>query len=87
MRTTITLDSDVERLIRAAMRDRAVSFKQAINDAIRAGLTVRRGKGRRRFVQKTYSLGSEQYFRWDKALSAADAIQDEELARKLSLRK
>jgi hypothetical protein len=38
-------------------------------------------------VQKTYSLGPEQNFRWDKALAAADAIEDEELSRKLSLRK
>ena len=42
---------------------------------------------KRRFVQKTYSLGAEQLFRWDKALAAADAIEDEELVRKLSLRK
>ena len=34
----------------------------------------------RRFAQKTYSLGPEQNFRWDKALAAADAIEDEELA-------
>jgi hypothetical protein len=42
---------------------------------------------KRRFVQKTYSLGAEQHFRWDKALAAADAIEDEELVRKLALRK
>lgn len=87
MRTTITLEPDVERLIRAAMRDRGISFKQAINEAVRNGLAPRRKAQTRRFIQKTYSLGSEQYFRWDKALSVADAIQDEELGRKLSLRK
>jgi len=29
----------------------------------------------------------EQYFRWDKALAVADAIEDEELLRKISLQK
>lgn len=86
MRTTITLEPDVDALIRRAMKERGLSFKEALNSALRAGLT-RAKPGRRRFVQKTYALGSEQNFRWDKALAAADAIEDEELSRKLSLRK
>jgi hypothetical protein len=43
--------------------------------------------GARRFTQKTYPLGAEQNFRWDKALTAAEAIEDEELSHKLALRK
>jgi hypothetical protein len=39
----------------------------------------------RRFVQKTYPLGKDQYFRWDKALPASDAVEDEEIVRKLLL--
>jgi hypothetical protein len=38
-------------------------------------------------VQKSYSLGGDQNFRWDKALEAAAVIEDEDLSRKLSLRK
>jgi hypothetical protein len=38
-------------------------------------------------VQKTFAMGSEQNFRWEEALAAADAIADEESARKLALRK
>jgi hypothetical protein len=37
--------------------------------------------------RKSYSLGGDQNFRWDKALEAAAAIEDEELSRKFSLRK
>ena len=87
MRTTVTLDPDVERLIRVAMRERAISFKEALNEAARNGL---RGKGRKRapkFTQKTFRLGEGQEFRWDKALAMADAIEDEELSRKLLLHK
>ena len=86
MRTTVTLDPDVERLLKAEMRERGVSFKQALNDAIRGGRQTPT-KRRKRFVQQTFSLGQEQHFRWDKALAAADAIEDEELMRKLALRK
>jgi hypothetical protein len=32
-------------------------------------------------------MGAAQEFRWDKALAVADAIEDEELTRKLTLRK
>jgi len=87
MRTTVTLDPDVERLIRDAMRKHAISFKQALNEAARIGL---RGKGHKqasKFTQKTFRMGVGQEFRWDKALAVADAIEDEELSRKLSLRK
>ena len=87
MRTTVTLDPDVERLIKSAMREKGVTFKQALNDAVRAGRGAPQAKRRRRFVQRTFSLGSEQHFRWDKALAAADAIEDEELIRKYALRK
>ena len=35
MRTTVTLDPDVEQLLRARMKRRKVSFKRALNDSIR----------------------------------------------------
>lgn len=38
MRTTVTLDKDVERLLRQAMHRSRQSFKQTLNAAIRAGL-------------------------------------------------
>lgn len=76
----------MQALIRTAMKERGISFKEALNSAVRAGLTQRNLK-RRYFAQKSYSLGGDQNFRWDKALEAAAAIEDEELSRKLSLRK
>ena len=86
MRTTVTLDPDVEKLIQAVMRERGISFKDAVNSAVRAGLTRPR-RAPRPFTQKSFSLGAERNFRWDKALELAAAIEHEELVRKLSLRK
>ncbi len=68
------------------MKERGISFKEALNSAVRVGLAREKPK-RRRFVQKSYSLGSDQNFRWDKALEAAAAMEDEELGRKIALRK
>jgi len=68
------------------MKERGIFFNEALNSAIRTGLT--QGRPRRgAFVQKTYSLGSDRNFRWDKALQAASAMEDEELGRKISVRK
>jgi len=87
MRTTVTLDPDVERLIRDAMQERDISFKEALNEAARIGLAGKGPKPAKRFVQKSFRMGEGQEFRWDKALAVADAIEDEELSRKLALRK
>jgi hypothetical protein len=68
------------------MKERGISFKEALNSAVRAGLT--QGKPKQRgFVQRSCSLGADQNFRWDKALEAASGMEDEELGRKFSLRK
>jgi hypothetical protein len=86
MRTTVTLDPDVEVLIQAAMKERGRSFEEAVTASIRAGLAGSR-RARRPFVQQALSMGAEPYFRWDKALATAGAMEDEELAHKLALRK
>lgn len=38
MRTTVTLDADVQALLKKAMRRSDRSFKRVLNDAVRAGL-------------------------------------------------
>jgi len=86
MRTTITLDPDVEQMLKSVVREREVTFKKAVNDALRAGLKGATGK-RTRFRQRTVSLGTGKGFSWDKALAMASAIEDEELIQKMALGK
>ncbi|MBM3288609.1 MAG: antitoxin [Candidatus Hydrogenedentes bacterium] len=38
MRTTVTLDPDVERLLKDAMHRTRRSFKETLNDAVRRGI-------------------------------------------------
>ena len=87
VRTTVTIEPDVERLIQQAVRERGTTFKRVLNDAIRQGLSTATRKPVRPFKQQTLSLGSEQIFPWDKALSYASELEDIEIVRKLSLRK
>ena len=57
MRITVTLDPDVEQLLRAAMREREAQFKTVLNDAPRHGLAPRRATARQRYRQLTFDLG------------------------------
>ena len=58
MRTTVTLDSDVEQLLRSAMHRARRSFKETLNTAVRAGLTGRPAAARRRpFVVHSRPMG------------------------------
>lgn len=86
MRTTVTLDPDVEAKLRAAMRERGVSFKVAINDAVRAGLRAGTS-GARRYRMPTAPLGLRPGINWDKALQIAGEMEDDEIIRKRELGK
>jgi hypothetical protein len=84
MRTTVTLDADVEAKLRTAMRERDVSFKVALNEALRTGLADQVAP-RRRFRVKPAPLGAR--FNIDKALTIAGEMEDEEIRRKLDMGK
>jgi hypothetical protein len=57
MRTTLTLDPDVATMLKKAVAKGDVSFKQAVNDALRRGLTevALTQKAKKRFVQRVGS--------------------------------
>ena len=80
MRTTITLDADTEALVRKRMRERGISFKQALNEAVRAGLTATPEAST--FRTPTANLGLPAV-NLDRALQLAAELEDEELVRKM----
>ncbi len=85
MRTTVTLDPDTEALVRRRMKERNVSFKQALNDAIRRGGLVESGIGTP-FSTRTADLGVPTV-NLDRALALAADLEDDELVRKARLGK
>lgn len=58
MRTTVTLDNDVERLLRESMHSSRRGFKETLNATLRAALGAKSSAaGRGPFVVKARSLG------------------------------
>jgi hypothetical protein len=85
MRTTVTLDPDVETLLKALMKERGLSFKEALNHAVRTGLSTRGSAPV--FRTPTSRMGFNPAVPWDKALRLAGEAEDDELARRLATRK
>jgi hypothetical protein len=56
MRTTVTLDNDVQRLLKDEMHRRRQSFKETLNTAVRNGLQTKPPQ-RRKFVVKAQAMG------------------------------
>ena len=74
MRTTITLDPDAEALLKQAMREHGLTFKDAVNHAVRAGLNTRPDKVPA-FKQRTMHLG-RPLVDLTKSLALADELDD-----------
>ena len=79
MRTTVTLDDDTLAVIQRRMRERGVSFKTALNDAIRDGAQGRPAPPA--FTTRTAELGVPAV-NLDRALQIAGELEDEELIRR-----
>ena len=63
-------------------------FRRSIEYSITADMAILdvASKNREDFLYRRYLMGNHE-FRWDKALAFADAIEDAELSRKLTLRR
>lgn len=86
MRTTVTIDPDLAARIKRITRERGISFKEALNSLLRAGL------GAEVQVSRPYSLparrlGLRPDIDLDKALGLAAGLEDEQIIRKLEVRK
>jgi hypothetical protein len=86
MRTTVTLDPDVAEQVKALAHRRNLSFKEALNNAIRAGLAAERG-GSRPYTLPTRPMRLRPGLDLTKALQVAGSLEDDEIIRKLEQRK
>jgi hypothetical protein len=84
MRTTITLDPDTDAAVRQLMRQRGLTFKQAVNEAIRQGTSPKRRPAS--FRTRSFPMG-RPVVPIDGALRLAAHLEDEEVIRKLAQRK
>jgi hypothetical protein len=79
VRTTVTLDPDAEQIIRERMEARGVSFKRALNDAIRESGADRLDVG---FSSLTFDMGPPK-IDLTKANQIAGELEDEAIIEKM----
>ncbi len=88
MRTTVTIDPDVEKLLRRAMRELGEPFKQVLNDAVREGLHVISGRRtlEKPYRQPVFAMGEPQ-IDLTKASALAGELEDQDIIAKMRLGK
>ena len=80
MRTTVTLDPDVAAYVRRLMRERNLTFKQALNDAVRHGFDKEQTEASP--VTPRFAMGTPTVS-LDGALRLAADLEDDALVRRL----
>jgi len=78
MRTTVTLDPDTEQVIRQRMATKGVSFKRALNDAIRDG-----SRGQADYVFRTPTVEGTFLVDITKANALLGELEDQALLDKM----
>lgn len=86
MRTTVTLDEDVAAALKRTARERGISFKEALNAAVRRGLGES-DRPARPYRLPAYDMHLKPGIDLTKALQLAAALEDDEIVRKLEMRK
>ncbi len=88
MRTTTRIDDDLFEALKDLAKKEEAPLTRVLNRALRASLTASRAPARRRrpYREKTYAMGGPR-IDLRKALARAVEIEDEEILRKLALRK
>jgi hypothetical protein len=85
MRTTLTIDDDLLRRLKEDAHRRGVSFRDAVNDALRRALTSGLRRRRARFRVKVYPSVLQPGYDPAGFNKLADELEDAELARKLAV--
>lgn len=75
MRTTLSLDEDVAKLLRREIRRSGASFKAAVNHFLRLGLMASGKKERKRFVILPRPLGLPSTLSYDNIEELVEALE------------
>ena len=85
MRTTFTIEPDVERLVQQTMRRTGRSMTAVINEALRLGLGARRQKARApRFTVEPHDFGFKPGIDTDRLNQLVDELEAEEASLRLA---
>ena len=79
MRTTLTLDDDVNAKLRAEARRSGKPFKQVLNDCLRVGLNFRSQKPPvKPYKVKAHPIGLKPGYSYDNVWGLIEQIEEEE---------
>jgi hypothetical protein len=88
MRTTLTIEDHLFKELKQLAHETNAPLKEVVEKALREGLkSLRAGSRPRPYRAKTYRMGRPSGVNLDKALDLASAGEDDEIARKMLLRK
>ena len=88
MRTTLTIDDRSAEALKDLAHRSNRSFEDVVNDTLRAGLATARKRVSKPYVVRPVALGGPMPgVSLDQAVALADAIEDQELAARMPLRK
>ena len=89
MRTTLTIEDGIARQLKEIVHRSGKPFKTVVNEALRAGMENNRiVDAARAYRIQPVAMGEvTRPYDLDKALQLADHFEDEELVRKLLMRK
>lgn len=83
MRTTVTLDSDVLRLLQDEMHRTRTSFKQSLNQVLRRALAPQPPKARKRFRLRAGPVGLQPGLDETRLGQLADQLEDMALLERM----
>ena len=83
MRTTVVIDADVEVLLRTAIREQQKSLDEVLNGALRQSLARDAKPARKPYRVQPRPLGIRTGVDLNSALRLSDALEDEQIIRKL----
>jgi len=88
MRTTLTIDDAIMKRLKEEAHHSNLPLKQVVNTALEIGLRNLHDAPKHKDVAlKTYSMGMPRNLDLDKALQIASAMEDDEIVRKMTIRK
>lgn len=88
MRTTLTIDDSIMAMLKEEAYRSGLPLKQVINRRLQLGLQVdeERKQKEEAYESEAFHMG-RAFFNLDKALALAGQLEDEEISRKMELRK
>jgi hypothetical protein len=83
MRTTVTLDPDVERLLKTTAYKRGKSFKVVLNEAVRQSLGPKKKTAGKHILLPAHSSGLRPGFAWNNLSAQAAELEDQEIIARM----